>query len=142
MNLSNVFGNTFIKKGGTDLKIRFFICEHCRNTIVMINDAGVPVKCCGENMQEIIPGTSEGAQEKHIPVYDVKGEKVKVSVGEIEHPMSTEHYIDWVCLETEDGFQFKKLNQSMSPHIYFNITKGDKIKAVYAFCNQHSLWKS
>ena len=110
--------------------------------IVMIKDAGVPMKCCGENMQEIIPGTSEGAQEKHIPVYDVKGETVEVCVGEIEHPMTTEHYIDWVCLETEDGFQLKKLNQGMSPHISFNITKGDKVKAVYAFCNQHSIWKA
>ena len=142
MNLSNVFGNTFIQKGGTDLKIRFFICKHCGNMIVMIKDAGVPIKCCGENMQEIIPGTSEGAQEKHIPVYDVKGETVKVCVGEIEHPMTPEHYIDWVCLETEDGFQLKKLNQGMSPHIAFNITKGDKVKAVYAFCNQHSIWKA
>lgn len=142
MNLSNIFGNTFIQKGGTDLKIRFFICKHCGNIIAMIKDSGVPVKCCGENMQEIIPGTSEGAQEKHLPVYDIKGETVKVSVGEIEHPMTPEHYIDWVCVETEDGFQLKKLNQGMAPHISFNITKGDNIKAVYAFCNQHSLWKS
>ena len=142
MNLLNVSGNTFIQKGGIDLKIRFFICNHCGNIIAMIKDTGVPVKCCGENMQEIIPGTSEGAQEKHIPVYEVKGETVKVSVGEIEHPMTPEHYIDWVCVETEDGFQLKKLNQGMSPHISFSLTKGDNIKAVYAFCNQHSLWKS
>lgn len=108
----------------------------------MIKDSGVPVKCCGENMQEIIPGTSEGAQEKHIPVYDVIGETVKVSVGEIEHPMTPEHYIDWVCIETEDGFQLKKLNQGMSPNISLSMTKDDNIKAVYAFCNQHSLWKS
>lgn len=124
------------------MKIRFFICNHCGNIIAMIKDAGVPVKCCGENMQEIIPGTSEGAQEKHIPVYDVKGETVKVLVGEIEHPMTPEHYIDWVCLETEYGFQLKKLKQGMPPHISFNMTKDDKVKAVYAFCNKHSLWKS
>ena len=142
MNLSNIFGNTFIQKGGTDLKVGFFSCNHCGNIIAMIKDAGVPVKCCGEIMQEIIPGTSEGAQEKHIPVYDVNGETVKVSVGEIEHPMTPEHYIDWVCLETEDGFQIKKLTPDMSPKVYFSLTKGDKVKSVYAFCNQHNLWKS
>ena len=108
----------------------------------MIKDAGASVKCCGANMQEIIPGTSEGAQEKHIPVYDVNGDMVTVCVGEIEHPMTQEHYIDWVCLETESGFQLKKLNREMSPRISFSITKGDNIKAVYAFCNQHSLWKA
>ena len=124
------------------MKIQFFSCNHCGNIIAMIKDSGVPMKCCGENMQEIIPGTSEGAQEKHIPVYDVKGETVKVCVGEIEHPMTPEHYIDWVCIETEDGFQLKKLKEGMTPQTSFSLTKGDNIKAVYAFCNQHSLWKS
>jgi superoxide reductase len=56
--------------------------------------------------------------------------------------MTQEHYIDWVCLETEDGFQIKKLTPDMSPNVYFSLTKGDKVKSVYAFCNQHSLWKS
>ena len=124
------------------MKVRFFVCNQCGNIIAMVNDCGVPVKCCGENMQEIIPGTSEGAQEKHIPVYEIKGETVTVSVGEKEHPMTSEHYIDWVCLETEDGFQLKKLRVNEAPKISFSILKGDSIKAVYAFCNQHSLWKS
>ena len=124
------------------MKVRFFVCNHCGNIIAMVNDCGVPVKCCGENMQEIFPGTSEGAQEKHIPVYEINGETVKVSVGEIEHPMTPEHYIDWVCVETEDGFQLKKLKLNEVPKISFSISKGDSIKAVYAFCNQHSLWKS
>lgn len=108
----------------------------------MVKDSGVPVQCCGENMQEIIPGTSEGAHEKHIPVYHIEGETVAVSIGETEHPMTDEHYIDWVCIETEDGFQLKKLKPSMSPKISFSLSKGDKVKAVYAFCNQHSIWKA
>ena len=108
----------------------------------MIKDKGVPIECCGEDMQEIIPGTSEGAHEKHIPVYNIKGETVDVSVGETEHPMTPEHYIDWVCLETEEGVQFKNLTPDMAPHVFFSISKGDSVKAVYAFCNQHSLWKA
>ena len=93
-------------------------------------------------MQEIIPGTSDGAQEKHVPVYNVNGELVTVSVGSAEHPMTDEHYIEWVCIETEDGFQLKILTPGVSPHISFSISKGDKVKAVYAFCNLHSLWKA
>ena len=124
------------------MKVRFFICNHCGNIIAMIKNHGVPIKCCGENMQEIIPGKSEGALEKHIPVYRIEGETVAVSVGEAEHPMTPEHYIDWVCIETEDGFQLKQLNPNMPPHISFNISKGDTVKAVYAFCNQHGLWKA
>ena len=124
------------------MKVRFFICNHCGNIITMIKDNGVPIKCCGENMQEITAETSEGAYEKHTPVYHIKGETVTVSVGETEHPMTPEHYINWVCIETEDGFQFKELTPGVSPHISFSISKGDKVKAVYAFCNLHSLWKA
>lgn len=124
------------------MNVRFFICNHCGNIIAMIKDQGVPIKCCGENMQEITAGASEGAKEKHIPVYHINGETVTVSVGETAHPMTPEHYIDWVCIETEDGFQLKKFKSDMPAKISFSLTKGDKVKSVYAFCNQHSLWKA
>lgn len=124
------------------MKERFFICNHCGNIIAMIRDRGVPVSCCGEKMQEIIPGTSDGAQEKHVPVYEVKGCKVTVSVGEVEHPMTPEHYIEWVCIQTGEGFQYKELKPDMPPRVSFFISKEDNVKAVYAFCNQHSLWKA
>ena len=124
------------------MNVRFFICNHCGNIIAMIKDQGVPIKCCGESMKEIIAGTSEGAKEKHIPVYKVSGEAVTVSVGEKEHPMTDDHYIDWVCMETEEGFQLKKLKADMPAKISSSLTKGDKVKSVYAFCNQHSLWKA
>ena len=108
----------------------------------MIKNTGVPIKCCGEKMQEITAGATEGATEKHIPVYHVSGETVTVCVGEKEHPMTDEHYIEWVCIETEDGFQLKNLTPDMSPKVSFSLTKDDKVKSVYAFCNLHSLWKS
>lgn len=124
------------------MKVKFYICNHCGNIIAMVRDCGVPVQCCGENMQEIIPGTSEGSQEKHIPVYDVKDQTVTVSVGTAEHPMTPEHYIEWVCIESKEGIQFKKLKPHASPRASFLISKGDELKAVYVFCNQHSLWKA
>lgn len=121
---------------------RFFICEHCGNIIVKFRDEGVAVQCCGEKMKEIIPGTSDGAQEKHVPVYDVQNGKVTVTVGEVEHPMTPEHYIEWVCLETENSLLFKQLKPNTAPSISFLVSEKDKIKAVYAFCNKHSLWKA
>ena len=124
------------------MKERFFICNHCGNIIAMIRDRGVPIHCCGEKMQEIIPGTTEASTEKHIPVYDVKDGTVTVSVGSTEHPMTPEHYIEWVCIESEDGFQYKRLKPNTPPQAVFSIAKGDQVEAVYAFCNQHSLWKA
>lgn len=135
-------GILLFRKEEQILKVQFFICNHCGNIIAMIKDQGVPIKCCGENMQEITAGISEGAQEKHVPIYYIDGETVTVSVGEISHPMTPEHYIEWVCIETDDGFQLKKLTPDMSPRVSFSLTKCDKVKSVYAFCNLHSLWKA
>ena len=72
---------------------KFYICSHCGNIIAFVKDKGVPVICCGEKMKEIIPGTTDAAVEKHVPVISQEGNIVTVSVGSIEHPMIPEHYI-------------------------------------------------
>jgi len=69
---------------------------HCGNIIGVIHNAGVPMMCCGEKMQELIPGTVDAAVEKHVPVVSVDGNIVTVKVGEVEHPMVEEHFIQWV----------------------------------------------
>ncbi len=80
---------------------KFYICEHCGNIVAMVQDAGVPVMCCGQKMKEMIPGTVDAAVEKHVPVYTVEGNLVKVCVGSVEHPMMPEHFIAWVSLQTK-----------------------------------------
>ncbi|MDD6339700.1 MAG: desulfoferrodoxin family protein [Butyrivibrio sp.] len=122
--------------------MRFFICEHCGNTIEMIKDKGVPVMCCGQKMTEIIPGTSDGALEKHVPVFSVDGNKVSVTVGEVEHPMLEAHYIEWIAVETSKGFQRKMLKPQEAPKAEFFITEDESVEAVYAYCNLHGLWKA
>ena len=47
---------------------KFYICKHCGNIIVKIKDSSVPVVCCGEPMSEIVPGVTDAAVEKHVPV--------------------------------------------------------------------------
>ena len=124
------------------MKQKFYICNHCGNIIAMIRDKGVPVVCCGEKMHEIIPERTDGATEKHIPVYEVKDNVVHVTVGTIEHPMTEQHYIEWICLETEYGIQYVHLNPDDKPKAKFSICDGDDVRAVYAFCNQHDLWRN
>lgn len=121
---------------------RFYICEHCGNIIAMVHDSGVPIMCCGQKMKEIIPGTTDAAKEKHIPVYEVKDNKVFVTVGEVEHPMQSEHYIEWVSLQTKYGNQRKALKPGDAPKVCFALCEGDEVEAVYAYCNLHGLWKA
>ena len=123
------------------MKQNFFICKKCGNIIAKVKDSGIHVMCCGEEMKEIIPGTVEASQEKHIPTYEVNENKVFVKVGEIEHPMTEEHYIQWISIQTKFGNQRKELKPNSKPEACFAICEGDEIEAVYAFCNLHGLWK-
>ena len=58
---------------------KFYICKHCGNIIAKVKDAGVPVICCGEPMSEIIPGTTDAAVEKHVPVWTASTASAPVS---------------------------------------------------------------
>ena len=124
------------------MELKFYICKHCGNIVTKIKDSGVPVVCCGEPMVELIPGEVEAAGEKHVPVYEVEGNKVTVSVGSVNHPMIPEHFIEWVCLQTKQGVQRKALAPNQEPKCCFTLCEGDEVVAVYAYCNLHGLWKA
>ena len=97
--------------------------------------------CCGSKMTEIKAGSVDASREKHVPVVDVSGNLVTVTVGSVIHPMSEEHSIEWIYLLTEQGGQLKYLAPGSEPRAVFAID-GDKPIAVYAYCNLHGLWKS
>ena len=98
--------------------------------------------CCGQNMTELIPGTSDGAHEKHVPVFKVEGNRVDVTVGEVEHPMLESHYIEWITIQTKAGTQKKKIKPGDAPKASFLLREDDELVAVYAYCNLHGLWKN
>ena len=123
------------------MEMKFYRCAHCGQIVAMVKDKGVPVMCCGEKMKEIVPGTTDASVEKHVPVYEVKDGRVYVTVGAVAHPMTEEHYIEWVSLQTKFGNQRKALNPGDEPKACFAICDGDEVEAVYAYCNLHSLWK-
>ncbi len=120
----------------------FYRCPICGQIVAIVKKTGVPLVCCGKPMQEIVPGTTDASVEKHVPVYEVKDGKVSVKVGSVAHPMTEEHYIEWVSLKTKFGNQRKALKPGDSPEVSFLIEKDDEVEAVYAYCNLHSLWKA
>lgn len=122
--------------------MKFFVCETCGNLVEMIKESGVSMMCCGEDMVELVPGTSDGAAEKHVPVYSAEGNKVTVCIGSVAHPMMEKHYIEWVAIETKKGCQMKKLEPGEAPRAEFMLTSDDSVVAVYAYCNLHGLWKA
>ncbi len=120
----------------------FYICEHCGNIITFMKNKGVPVMCCGQKMNKLDPNTSEGANEKHLPVIAQDGNKVTVTVGSVLHPMLEEHLIEWIVLETKKGNMTVNLKPGQEPVAEFVLADGDEVVAAYEYCNLHSLWKA
>lgn len=120
---------------------KFFICKHCGNLIGLIENKGVPMICCGEEMTELVPNTVEASVEKHLPVIKNLGNKIEVEVGSVLHPMEEAHYIDFIYVETECGGQRKSLKVGQAPKAVFSFEE-DRPIAVYAYCNLHGLWKT
>ena len=122
----------------TELKI--YRCAKCGKIMVTLHDAPVPVMCCGEQMQLLSANTTDAAVEKHVPVIERIDGELYATVGSTEHPMIPEHYIEFVVLETEKGFRVQYLQPGEAPRV--KLLKGENVKAVYAYCNLHGLWKT
>ena len=95
-------------------QLRIFACEGCEDVIEVLRSSdGVRFTCCGKEMKALTANTSEGAAEKHIPVVEQNGSEVTVTVGSIAHPMTAEHSINFVYLETEKGLQRVELKSCL-----------------------------
>ena len=117
---------------------KFYRCRHCGNVIVKFVDSGVPVVCCGEQMEELSPNTVDASNEKHVPVVrQTEGGKLKVEVGSIPHPMTPEHHIVFIYVEMENGGI--RIDLKDKPEAEICACNG-KVTAVYEYCNLHGLW--
>lgn len=126
------------------MELKLYRCAHCGNIAFKVVDKGVPLFCCGEKMEELIPNTTDGAVEKHVPVVETaahgSGYVVTVKVGEVEHPMLPEHYIDLIAAVTDNVVTFKFPQPGDKPQLTVHSTDG-KV-AAYEHCNIHGYWKA
>lgn len=120
--------------------LKFYKCNHCGNIVVKLLDVNVPVSCCGDLMSEIKENSTEAATEKHLPVLTRNGDVVTVDVSTVSHPMTPEHWITFIAIETEKGYQIKRLDPSQAPKASF--VEEEKVVKVYEYCNLHGLWVS
>ena len=119
---------------------KFYRCRHCGNVIHKVVDSRVPVVCCGEQMQELIPNTVDASNEKHVPsVTRISDCKILVKIGSEPHPMTPEHHICFIYVETENGGI--RVDLKDKPEAEICICSGKPV-AVYEYCNLHGLWKT
>ena len=124
-------------KGG-----RLFISEDKKTIAMMILKGTDEIFCNGEKMKNLVANTTDAAQEKHVPEVKIDGKKIFVKVGSVVHPMTAEHLIQWIYLQTKKGGQYRHLTAEDKPEANFIVADDDEPIAVYEYCNLHGLWKA
>ena len=116
-------------------------CAVCGNIVEVVHAGAGELVCCGEPIKLQVPGTTDGAAEKHVPVIEKIEGGYRVKVGSVAHPMIDAHYIEWVELICEKcgKVQRKYLKPGDAPEAEFE-SKSDKVLA-REYCNLHGLWQ-
>ncbi len=120
---------------------QIYHCPICGNLVEVLFAGGGELVCCGEPMKLLEGNTVDAAKEKHVPVITEMGDKIKVSVGSVPHPMEEKHYIAMIEVLTENKVLRRELKPGDAPEAIFRV-KIDKVLLVREYCNLHGLWKS
>ena len=119
--------------------VKFYKCNICENVIGLIDGNPQHLTCCGKSMEQMIPNSVDAATEKHVPICRRKDDRLIVSVGDVEHPMTEDHYIMWIAQVTDNQTTRVRLNPGEIPQAEFQYM-GEAV--IYAYCNKHGLWKT
>ena len=121
-------------------QLEVYKCDKCGNIVEVLHGGAGELVCCGQPMRLISANTVDAAKEKHVPVIEKTANGYKVTVGSVLHPMTGEHYIEWIAL-CADGVMYRKfLKPGDTPVAEFCVTATGV--TAYEYCNLHSLWKA
>ena len=110
-------------------------CKNCGEVVKVMGENDFEIQCCGEKMVSLVPNSVDAAVEKHVPTYEVEGEKIKVKVN---HVMEDEHYIEWIALVSDGKECIKYFKPGQIAESHFKYIPGSTL---LAYCNKHALWK-
>jgi superoxide reductase len=119
---------------------QIYKCNVCGNIVEVLHTGFGELVCCGVPMEQKIPKTEDEGLEKHRPVVEKTSSSVIVRIGEVPHPMESEHYIEWIEVATEHRVYRKFLEPGAEPQAEFFL-EAEHI-TVRAYCNVHGLWKN
>lgn len=97
----------------------FYRCEECGNIVAIVFDGGGELVCCGQPMKKLIANSVDASLEKHVPIAVRYDGKIDVSVGAVPHPMTSEHYIQWIALVTDRKIEIIYLNPGDTANVQF-----------------------
>lgn len=122
------------------IRMGIYKCKICGNVIEVFSEGKGELVCCGQPMTLMDEKNKEGVGEKHLPVVEETKNGILVKVGSVEHPMTPEHWIQFIEVITNDGLVLRKdLTYKDKPQAEFNVIKNN-IASIREFCNVHGLW--
>lgn len=115
-------------------------CNVCGNVITVLHVGGGTLTCCDQPMKLLKENTTDAATEKHVPVITAIEGGYKVTVGEVEHPMAEDHYIQFIELIADGVSHIKLLSPGDKPVAEFKVQASKVVAREH--CNLHGLWKA
>ena len=120
------------------IKLQIYKCNICGNIVQILQEGDGNLICCGKEMNLMgIQYDTDELGEKHTPKIEIKNGKKYVNV--IGHPMTKEHYIQFIETFTKDKkeLHLKFFTPDELPEMEIN-SDGD-FNAI-EYCNIHHLW--
>ena len=121
-------------------KNEVYKCEVCGHIVEVLHVGGGELVCCNKPLVLHEENTVDAATEKHVPVVKKTDKGFLVKVGEVNHPMDDDHYIEWIEIIADGKVYRKDLKPGDEPQVEFCI-EANEVQA-RSYCNLHGLWKS
>ena len=115
-------------------------CELCGNIVEMLHGGPGALVCCNQKMVLLTENTVDAALEKHVPVIEIGADSITVKVGSVAHPMTEEHYIQWIELIADGKVYRQNLQPDSPPQATFPVI-GQAVTA-REYCNLHGHWSA
>ena len=120
-------------------KTDVYKCNLCGNIVELLTVGGGELICCGQPMVKLTENTTDAAVEKHVPALEKKNGGWQVNVGTVAHPMTAEHFIEWIELSVGATVYRAFLKPGDAPSAFFPVDA--EVVTARAYCNLHGLWK-
>lgn len=120
------------------IKFQIYKCNICGNLVLILEEGDGNLICCGKEMELMsIQYDSDEIGEKHKPKTEYRDNKKFINV--IGHPMTKEHYIQFIASFTIDKkeLQLRYFDPENIPEM--DVKLDGEINSV-EFCNIHHLW--
>ena len=121
-------------------RLQIYKCGLCGNIVQVVHASGGLLVCCGQPMSLLTENTEDAAVEKHVPVIEAVGGGFTVRVGSVAHPMTGDHFIEWIELIVGDTVYRQHLNPGDAPEATFALDATSVVARAY--CNLHGHWKA